>query len=133
MQDVEVSMPSERRFGLFFSAIFVAAGLFYYFSAETRIAINLIGISGIFLFAALLVPALLRPLNFLWFKFGLLLGKIISPIVLGVIFFLIITPIALLMRLFGRDELQLKNTNPQSHWNERKPVGPDAESFKNQF
>ena len=75
----------------------------------------------------------MHPFNKLWFKFGLLLGKIISPIVLGLIFFVIITPVGLLMRLAGRDELQLKLNDSHTHWKIRSPVGPQPDSFKNQY
>tara|TARA_B100000686_G_scaffold316156_1_gene363707 strand:- start:375 stop:629 length:255 start_codon:yes stop_codon:yes gene_type:complete len=83
---------------------------------------------------AIFFSELLLPLNILWFRLGIILGKIISPIVIGLIFFFIITPIALLGRLMGRDELKLKrNKVSETYWVERKPVGPDPKTFKNQF
>ena len=82
--------------------------------------------------ATIIKPDTLLPLNKLWMRFGLLLGMIISPIVMGVIFFVIFTPIALIMRLFGRDELRLQFNKQSSHWvgrtDEAQPV-----TFKNQF
>jgi hypothetical protein len=82
----------------------------------------------------LVMPRLLAPLNKAWFQIGELMGKLVSPIVLGVIFFLIITPVGLLGRLFGRDELRLKRRRQAaSYWVERQPPGPTGDSFKNQF
>ena len=78
-------------------------------------------------------PKLLYPANKLWFLLGLLLGKIISPIVLGTMFFLMITPISLILRIFGRDELKLKKTNTKSYWITRSNVLIESESFRNQF
>ena len=75
---------------------------------------------------------LLHPLNKLWMRFGLLLGMIVSPIVLGAIFFLLFTPIAVLMRLFGRDELRLRFKKQSSHWIKREKE-TQSQSFKNQF
>lgn len=83
---------------------------------------------------ALFLPAVLAPLNKAWYSFGLLLGKIVSPIVLGAIFFLMITPVALLMRLSGRDVLGLRgNNSANSCWIDRASSEPNSASFKNQF
>jgi hypothetical protein len=73
------------------------------------------------------------PLNKLWFGLGILLGKIISPIVLGIMFFILITPVALATRAFGRDELKLKKRNLNTYWVSRNPAGPAKDSFKNQY
>ena len=81
----------------------------------------------------LAAPRLLAPFNLAWFKLGLLMGKVVSPIVLGIIFFVLLTPVAVIGRLFGRDELRLKRKAVQSYWIERVPPGPDGDSFKNQF
>jgi len=83
--------------------------------------------------ATLLSPQLLAPLNRLWYGLGVLLGKIISPIVLGLIFFVLITPVSLVTRLFGRDELKMKKRNVESYWVDRSPPGPPSDSFKNQY
>ena len=84
-----------------------------------------------FLFLGLLNSKILTPLNKLWFRFGLFLGKIISPIIMGVIFFLVVTPIGLLMRFFGKDVLNLKlNKKKSSYWIEKN--GPKSK-MKNQF
>ena len=73
---------------------------------------------------------ILTPLNKLWFKFGIILGKIVSPFVMGIIFFLVVTPIGLIMRLFGKDLLNLKYNGNKSYWIEKS--GPKSK-MKNQF
>ena len=93
-----------------------------------------LAVSGVFLILALAVPKVLAPLNRLWLKFGALLHMIVSPIVLGVLFFLTITPIALILRLMGKDLLRLKRSQgTSSYWIERKPPGPPPETMINQF
>ena len=87
----------------------------------------------LFVGVTLFAPKMLSPINWAWHELGMLLGKIVSPIVLGVIFFLMITPISLITRLFGRDELRLKKLSLQSYWVDRSPSGPSSDSFKNQF
>ena len=89
--------------------------------------------SALFVLVAFWAPQILSPLNRLWFSLGLLLGKIVSPIVLGLIFFLLITPVSLVTRLFGRDELKIKKRTVESYWVDRSPPGPPSESFKNQY
>lgn len=82
---------------------------------------------------AIVAPTFLAPFNKAWMKLGELMGKVIGPLVLGVIFFVLITPTALITRLFNRDELRIQSTNANSYWIERTPVGPAGDSFKNQF
>jgi hypothetical protein len=89
--------------------------------------------SAIFLTLTLFKPNLLQNLNILWFKLGIALGKIVSPIVLGIIFYSVITPTAIIGRLSGRDPLRLKKKSQTSYWIERNPHGPDSDSFKNQY
>lgn len=126
-------MTSDKNFGLFFGFIFGIAALYFYYTASNAWNILTLLTSIAFLVATFLNASVLHPLNRLWFKLGLLMGKIVSPIVLGVIFFGLITPIAIFMRLAGRDELKLKRSKTASHWQTRQPSGPTAESFKNQF
>jgi hypothetical protein len=91
-------------------------------------------VAAVFLAAALVFPSALGPLNRLWLKFGLLLHKIVSPVVLGIMFFLVITPIGLFLRARGKDPLRLKpNRQSKSYWIERVPPGPAPESIKDQF
>ena len=84
-------------------------------------------------FIAFAAPDRLAPLNKAWIMLGDVMGKLVRPLVLGGIFFVIITPVGLIARLIGRDELRLKRMNCKSYWIERSPRGPSGESFKNQF
>ena len=86
----------------------------------------------VFLVITLIHPNALTFLNKLWMQFGLLLGKIINPIILGIIFFILITPYSLVMRIFGRDELMLKFKNKKSHWKTREQLKSQTD-FKKQF
>ena len=132
MKFSEIALPSNRKFGLFFTFIFTVAAAYFYYSAYVSWACVFIVAALIFLLVTLIKNDALLPLNKLWMRFGLLLGMIVSPIVIGIIFFGLFTPIAMLMRLSGRDELKLKFTQKISHWTMRKEV-IKSESFKNQF
>ena len=90
-----------------------------------------VGLVLFFLITAI-IPQVLLPLNKLWMRLGLLLGMIVSPIVLGIIFFGLVTPYGVVMRMFGRDELRLKFTKKSSHWISRSE-SIKSDSFKNQF
>lgn len=90
-------------------------------------------IAGLLCLLTVIAPSRLSPLNRLWFRLGVLLGKVVSPLVLGVMFFLLITPAALVTRLLGRDALMLKKRSVSSYWVDRIPPGPPGDSFKNQF
>jgi len=130
---VPTGLPSDQKFGWFFCAIFlIAAGWFAWI--ESLVWSSIFGSAAV-VFAVLSIasPSTLRPLNRLWFGFGVLLGKVISPIVLGLIFFLLITPVSLITRLFGRDELKIRRRKLQSYWIDRSPPGPPSDSFKNQY
>ena len=111
---------SNRSFGILFFLVFLGFGL-WPLTKEMSPNIYLIIISVIFLILGLLNSKLLSPLNNLWIKFGEILGKIIAPIVMAVIYFLILTPISLLVRLFGKDLIEMKfNNNVKSYWIKRK-------------
>jgi hypothetical protein len=127
-------LSSERTFGLVFVGIFLIAAVYGWYKqfSSAWVGIFLV-LASIFLLCALIAPKLLRPLNKAWYQLGLLLGRIVSPIVLGVIFFIIITPVAIVTRLAGRDALKLRKQDVDSHWIDRKPPGPEPESFKEQF
>ncbi len=128
-----IELPSNRKFGVFFAGIFSLTSGYFFYQNAVSIAWVSAGLAFMFLFLAFIRPELLLPLNKLWMGLGFLLGMIVSPIVLGAIFFLIFTPIGLLMRLVGRDELRLKPIISSSYWKVRNPKGPTADSFKNQF
>ena len=128
----DIKLPSNRKFGFFFTFIFVVAAA-YFFNSTNMIWAYIFAITSlIFLIVTLAKADILLPLNKLWMRFGLLLGMIVSPIVLGVIFFGLFTPIAFFMRLSGRDELRLKLSKKASHWISRSEL-IKSESFKQQF
>jgi len=127
MDDIKIS--SNRSFGIVFFVVFLLISLFPLInSGEIRIW-SLI-ISFIFLILGLLKSKILTPLNILWFKFGIFLGKIVTPIVMGVIFFFVVTPIGLIMRVLGKDLLNLKYNLNKSYW--IKKSGPKSK-MKDQF
>ena len=132
-QEDVVTVGSERAFGVVFAVVFaVVAAWPLKDGGDIRVWAAIV--SGLFLAVTFLVPSLLRPLNIVWFKFGLLLHKIVNPLIMGFLFFLTITPIALLMRLFGKDPLHRKfDADAESYWIERSPPGPAPETMKNQF
>ena len=132
MKFSEIELPSNRKFGIFFTFVFAVAAAYFYNSDIMTWAYLFSATSLIFLVITLVKDKLLLPLNKLWMRFGLLLGIIVSPIVLGVIFFGLFTPIATLMRLSGRDELKLKFSKKASHWISRSE-SIKSDSFKNQF
>lgn len=126
-------LPSNRKFGgVIAGALALLALHALWKDHSTRAAIFAV-LSASFALFALVAPGLLAPLNRLWMAFGLLLGKIVSPLVLGLIFMILITPVALATRLFGRDVLRMKKRKVPSYWVERDPAGPDSASFQRQF
>ena len=126
----EIKLGSNRSFGIVFFIVFVLIAI-YPLINQGEVRIWSLIISFLFLFLGLVNSKILTPLNKLWFRFGLFLGKIISPIIMGVIFFLVVTPIGLLMRFFGKDVLNLKlNKKKSSYWIEKD--GPKSK-MKNQF
>ncbi len=125
----ETKVGSNKSFGIVFFVVFLLISFYPLLNNESIRLWSLI-VSTIFLILGILNSSLLSPLNKLWFKFGILLGKIISPIVMGIIFFLVVTPIGLIMRLFGKDVLNLKYNDYKSYW--IKKNGP-KNKMKNQF
>ena len=133
MKFSDVDLPSNRKFGLFFSAVFAAVSA-YFFVENSAVAAYVFFALCLLIFITTLVRAdVLLPLNKMWMRFGLLLGMIISPLVLGVIFFGLFTPIAILSRFFGRDELNLTFKEKPTHWILREPTTAQTDAFKQQF
>jgi len=120
---------SNKSFGLVFFIVFLLIAIFPLLKQEDIRIWSLI-ISFIFLFLGLLNSEILSPLNKIWFKFGILLGKIVSPVVMGIIFFVVVTPIGLLMKLFKKDILNLKFNKHNSYWVEKNEP---KSKMKNQF
>jgi hypothetical protein len=127
MSDVKIS--SNRSFGIVFFVVFLLIA-FYPLTNQADIRIWSVIISLIFLSLGLLNSKLLTPLNKIWFKFGIFLGKIVSPLIMGLIFFVVVTPIAFLMRILKKDLLNLKFSKNSSYWIEKS--GPKSK-MKNQF
>ena len=128
-----IQSSSDRSFGFVFAAVFLIIGLYPLLHAS-GIRLWAVAMSGMFLLLAALRPQVLAPANRLWTKFGLLLHNIVSPIALGILCFLVVTPTGLLMRLLGKDPLRLRfDPAADSYWIKRDPPGPAADSLNNQF
>jgi len=124
-----IKISSNRSFGIVFFIVFLLIAL-YPITNNEDIRIWSLIISVIFIILGLLNSKILTPLNKLWFKLGIFLGKIVSPLIMGVIFFFVVTPIGLIMRMLGKDVLNLKQNKDKSYWIEKN--GPKSK-MKNQF
>jgi hypothetical protein len=132
MELSNIKLPSNKKFGYFFTFIFGLSAVYFYSKELISWSYIMLLASAVFLFIAFAKADILLPLNKLWMSFGLILSMIVSPLFLGAIFFGIFTPIALVMRLSGRDELRLKFYKKPSHWIVcRETIKSD--SFKHQF
>jgi len=125
----KIKLPSNRSFGIVFFIVFALIALWPLFN-NSEIRYWSLSISIIFLLLGVLNSKLLTPLNKIWFKFGIVLGSFISPIILGIIYFLIVTPTGFIMRILGKDILNLKQNNKNSYWLEKNNKN---NSMKNQF
>lgn len=132
MKFEEVKLPSNRKFGLFFSLIFVIISIYFVVMEKLNIAFAMFIIAFLFFVIAITYADLLLTLNKIWIKFGFFLGLIVSPIVMGVIFFGLITPISIITRIIGRDELRLKRYELKSYWITRSQKSPQTD-FTQQF
>ncbi len=129
----DVKIGSERSFGFVFAGFFALISGLAWWNASSLL-IYWLAVSVSFLAVTLIAPRLLAPLNRLWFKFGMLLNAIVSPIIMGLLFYFTVTPTGWLMRLFGARPLNLKfDPAAQSYWIRRDPPGPPPASLKNQF
>lgn len=129
----DVKMGSERGFGLVFAVVFAIIGLLPLVHGEA-IRLWALGVAAAFLAVSLIVPRALKPLNLLWFKFGLLLYKITNPIIMGGMYYIALVPIGLLMKVFSKDPLNRRfDAAAKTYWIERTPPGPEPESMKRQF
>jgi hypothetical protein len=131
--DPHPPLPSNARFGWLFATVLAAVATYKLWTGKHLVASILAAVAMALVVAALTRPTVLQPLNRLWFEFGLLLGRIVSPLVLAILFFLIITPVALVGKLLRRDALRLRRRMTASHWIRREPPGPAVDSFKHQF
>jgi len=130
----EVEGSSNRSFGVVFTFIFLIIGCWPMLSGQGGLRWWSIGIAAALALVAAIKPDLLNALNRQWLKFGLLLGKVVSPIALGILFYFILTPISLIVRVTGKDPLRLKlDPGATSYWINRTPPGPPPDSMTNQF
>ena len=129
----EVKVGSERSFGVVFAIVFSIIGTWPLLSGgELRIWSQLV--AAAFLGLGFITPGVLRPLNILWFKFGMLLGRIIAPIVISLLYFITVTPTGLIMRILRKDILRLKlDRNAKSYWICRDKTNNPMGSMKKQF
>ena len=125
----EIKISSNRSFGTVFFIVFLLIALYPLLKGNDLRIWSLL-ISFIFLALGLINSKILTPLNRLWFKFGLLLGKFISPLIMGIIFFIVVTPIGIIMRLLKKDLLNLKYNKKETYWIDKS--GPKSK-MKNQF
>lgn len=131
--DAKIQESSERMFGLIFTVFFALVALYPLINGQKIRTWSLVAaaVTGLL---ALLMPKMLSPAKRLWIKFGMLLHHVVSPVALCIVFFFAVAPTGLLMRLFGKDPLRLRfDPAVDSYWIERKPTGPAADSFNNQF
>jgi hypothetical protein len=127
--DKKLKLPTNKNFGIVFFVVFLIIGL-WPLLAKSEIRYWSILVSIIFLFLGFKNSKLLNPFNKLWFKFGILLGKIVSPVIMGIIFFIVVTPIGLLMKVLKKDLLNFRYNSKKSYWVEK--TGPKSK-MKNQF
>tara|TARA_B110000967_G_scaffold124937_1_gene127717 strand:- start:69 stop:458 length:390 start_codon:yes stop_codon:yes gene_type:complete len=124
-----IKISSNRDFGVVFFIFFMIISLFPLFK-DGNVRVWAVVVAIIFLILGLLNSSALSPLNKIWFKFGILLGNFISPIIMGLVFFIVVTPTSFIMKVFGKDLLNLKKNNKKSYWIEKSPI---KSKMKNQF
>ena len=126
---MKAKIGSNRSFGVVFFIVFLIIALWPLQNNNDMRIWSLI-ISLIFLFLGIFNSKLLNPLNILWYKFGIFLGRIISPIIMGLIFFIVVTPIAILLKIFKKDVLSLKKNNSDTYWKKKSDYDSN---MRNQF
>ena len=130
----KVSSASDRSFGVMFGFIFIIIAVIIRLRDNPQnIQLLFLALSFLTVLISFTRPSLLSTPNKLWMKFSLLLARFVSPIVLGLLFYVLISPLALILRLFGRDELRLKTKKVASNWQIRQINGYSLDSFKNQY
>ena len=129
MKHKNIEISSNRSFGLVFFVVFFVISLWPILS-ENEIRIWSLILSVVFLILGILNSKMLAPLNKVWFRFGIFLGNFIAPIVMGIVFFLVVTPTGILAKLFKKDLINLKKNNDKTYWVEKKET---ISNMKNQF
>jgi hypothetical protein len=129
----EDAQSSERSFGIVFAALFALLGVYNLVTAGGQWIVWM-ALAALFLVLACFWTTPLRPLASLWHRFGLLLFRVVNPVIMAVLYFVAIVPMGLIMRLAGKDPLQLKlDRECPSYWVHRQPPGPPGQAMKNQF
>lgn len=129
MKHKDIKIGSNRSFGIVFFVVFLLIG-FWPILSGNELRIWSILISLIFLILGIFNSKILTPLNKVWFRFGIFLGNFVSPIIMGIVFFLVVTPTGLIMKLFRKDLINLRKNNSDTYWIEKKDI---KSSMKNQF
>jgi hypothetical protein len=128
-----VTSSNDRTLGFVFAAAAGLLGTWPLIHGRSP-RISLLLLACLFLLAALCAPRILRPLNVIWTRLGALLHRVVTPIAMGIVFFLVITPMASMMRRFGKDPLRLvRDANASTYWVERQPPGPNPRTMLRQF
>lgn len=133
-REEKIKMGSEKGFGIVFGVVFLIIALWPLLHGND-VRIWSIVISAIFFGLAFTIPHVMRPLNIVWFKFGMLLAIIMTPIVMGLLYVVTFIPIGLIMQYIARKDLLRLKLDPgaDSYWIKRSPPGPEPETMKNQF
>jgi len=129
MSNKKIKIGSNRSFGIVFFILFLFIGLYPILNNDSIRLWSLV-IAALFLILGIFNSKLLSPLNKIWYKFGILLSKLISPLIIGLIFFFVVTPTGLLMRIIGKDLLNLKFNKKKSYWINKSDLN---DNMKNQY
>ncbi len=133
LREETVKTSTDRSFGIVFTVVFAIIGLWPLMGGH-GVRLWAIAVAGVLLVVALVRPVWLAPANRLWTKFGLLLHHVTNPLIMGLVFFVVVTPMALGMRFLGKDPLCRKiDKSAKSYWIDREPPGPKPETMINQF
>ena len=132
IQNSKIELPSNKKFGYFFLLIFLISSSYFFLQKNLLLTLVFLTLAAVFLIIILVNSNALHPLNKIWMKLGKFLGIIISPIILAAIYFGLFTPYGIVMRLFGRDELHLKQKKNQSYWRSREKFNFKL-NFRQQF
>lgn len=133
MSFANLELPENRSFGLFFTFVFSLIGIYLYIEQHLYLSYVAFLVAILLLATVIINAELLTPANKLWMRLGFCIGFVVSPIILGVIFFGLVTPMSLLMKLFRRDALRIKIYTRQSYWKDYVTNSSEPSSMKNQF
>jgi len=132
-RDEHIEGSTDRTFGIVFAVVFALIGLWPLINGDD-VRLWSLGVGAVFLLVAFVRSSLLAPLNRLWTKFGLLLHRVTNPLIMGIVFYLAVTPTALVLRLAGKDPLRRRiDRSAKTYWIDREPPGPAPETMKHQF